>query len=71
MGELRVVASSPWGEDRGEGATKTAEGLAEFPERGRLVPEYRSPSIREIIVGSYRATRPEISDLPASATLFP
>lgn len=28
--------------------------LPEFPELGRIVPEYRVPSIRELIVRSYR-----------------
>ena len=28
--------------------------LAEFPEMGRMVPEFDDPSIREIVVRSYR-----------------
>ena len=28
--------------------------LADFAERGRLVPEYKKPDIRELFVGSYR-----------------
>src|SRR5262245_38110 len=28
--------------------------LADFPELGRVVPEFRDPSIREIVVRSYR-----------------
>lgn len=28
--------------------------LADFPESGRMVPEVRSPSIRELIFGTYR-----------------
>jgi toxin ParE1/3/4 len=28
--------------------------LSEFPELGRVVPEFRDPAIREIIVRSYR-----------------
>jgi toxin ParE1/3/4 len=28
--------------------------LTEFPEMGRMVPEFRDPSIREIVVRSYR-----------------
>ena len=31
-----------------------AARLAEFPQSGRMVPEYRDPQVREIIVGSYR-----------------
>lgn len=31
-----------------------AESLVEMPERGRVVPEYSTPSVREIIVDSYR-----------------
>jgi toxin ParE1/3/4 len=30
------------------------EDLVEFPEMGRVVPEYNSPSLRERIVGNYR-----------------
>ena len=30
------------------------EGLSDFPERGRRVPEIGSKSIREIISGNYR-----------------
>ncbi len=26
-----------------------AEGLADFPEKGRIVPEFRQPQLREII----------------------
>jgi toxin ParE1/3/4 len=33
------------------GSTKR---LTEFPEMGRMVPEFRDPSIREIVVRSYR-----------------
>jgi plasmid stabilization system protein ParE len=31
-----------------------AEGLATFPELGRVVPEFRRPELREIICRSYR-----------------
>lgn len=31
-----------------------AEGLANFPEMGRMVPEFRRPELREVIHGSYR-----------------
>ncbi|MSR47200.1 MAG: type II toxin-antitoxin system RelE/ParE family toxin [Planctomycetes bacterium] len=30
-----------------------AESLAEMPERGRVVPEYADPAVREVIVGNY------------------
>ena len=32
----------------------SAKHLTEFPEMGRMVPEFRDPSIREIVVRSYR-----------------
>ena len=32
----------------------TALSLATFPERGRVVPEFRRPELREIILHSYR-----------------
>lgn len=31
-----------------------ARSLARFAERGRVVPEVREPTIRELLVGSYR-----------------
>jgi toxin ParE1/3/4 len=31
-----------------------AESLADFPEIGRTVPEFRQPNLREIICRSYR-----------------
>jgi plasmid stabilization system protein ParE len=31
-----------------------ARSLAHFPRRGRIVPEFGDPSIREIAVGNYR-----------------
>ncbi len=31
-----------------------ADTLADFPGRGRVVPEYSDPGVREIIVGNYR-----------------
>ncbi|MDE3098590.1 MAG: type II toxin-antitoxin system RelE/ParE family toxin [Verrucomicrobiota bacterium] len=31
-----------------------AENLANFPEIGRIVPEFRQPNLREIIYRSYR-----------------
>jgi toxin ParE1/3/4 len=31
-----------------------AERLADFPEIGRMVPEFRQPNLREIICRSYR-----------------
>jgi len=36
------------------GAEKAAESLTNSPRRGRSVPEYGDPDIREIFVGSYR-----------------
>ncbi|HEX7705637.1 MAG TPA: type II toxin-antitoxin system RelE/ParE family toxin [Thermoanaerobaculia bacterium] len=35
-------------------AEKGAASLDQFPNRGRVVPEYRDPQVREIPVGSYR-----------------
>jgi plasmid stabilization system protein ParE len=32
----------------------SAENLANFPEIGRMVPEFRQPNLREIICRSYR-----------------
>jgi toxin ParE1/3/4 len=47
--------------DRPGTAAKWAEGLFDlvgrlqaFPDRGRVVPELRQPSIRELIYGDYR-----------------
>lgn len=34
--------------------TRRSEEIAQFPESGRIVPEYEAPDIREIIEGPYR-----------------
>jgi len=34
--------------------TAAAASLAEFAERGQIVPEFADPSIRELLVQSYR-----------------
>ena len=31
-----------------------AEGLAQFPEMGRVVPEFKRPDLREVVCRSYR-----------------
>lgn len=46
------------------------ERLQAFPESGRIVPERADPSIREIIVGSYRVVYRLRSDLVEIATVF-
>ena len=38
----------------GQFLVSSAKRLADFPEMGRMVPEFDDPSIREIIVRSYR-----------------
>jgi addiction module RelE/StbE family toxin len=38
----------------GELLVSSVKRLADFPEMGRVVPELNDPSIREIIVRSYR-----------------
>jgi plasmid stabilization system protein ParE len=35
-------------------ADRAANSLVQFPERGRVVPEYRETSVRELFVGRYR-----------------
>jgi len=35
-------------------ALETASGLGEFSERGRIVPEFMDPSLREVFVYRYR-----------------
>ena len=38
----------------GQFLLKSTKRLAEFPEMGRIVPEFDEPAIREIVVRSYR-----------------
>lgn len=38
----------------GQFLVNSTKRLSDFPEMGRVVPEFRDPSIREIIVRSYR-----------------
>lgn len=40
-----------------------AASLGQFAERGRVVPEYQMPTIRELIVGNYRVVY-EVTDEP-------
>jgi toxin ParE1/3/4 len=35
-------------------ARAASRTLRRFPERGRMVPEYEDPGLRELIVGRYR-----------------
>lgn len=47
-----------------------AEGLPDFPESGRVVPERNDPAIREVIVRPYRVVyrlRPNVVEI---ATVF-
>ena len=32
----------------------SVRGLRKYPERGRMVPEYQDPTLRELIVGPFR-----------------
>lgn len=48
--------------------TDAARSLARFAERGRVVPEYQEPTIRELIVGNYRLVY-EITDQPVTHVL--
>jgi plasmid stabilization system protein ParE len=34
--------------------TRRSEQIAQFPQSGRVVPEYELPDIREVIEGPYR-----------------
>ena len=38
----------------GQFLASNVKRLADFPEMGRVVPEFNNPSVREIIVRSYR-----------------
>jgi addiction module RelE/StbE family toxin len=38
----------------GQFLVSSTKRLADFPEMGRIVPEFDDPSIREIVVRSYR-----------------
>ena len=50
-----IHAESPSGANRVlESALATAQSLAELAERGRVVPEFQNPAIREVFVFSYR-----------------
>lgn len=38
----------------GQAMIQAARSLAEMPERGRMVPEFRDPALREILLSRYR-----------------
>ena len=46
------------------------ERLKQFPESVRIVPERKSPDIREVIVGAYRVVYRHKSGLVEIATVF-
>ncbi len=59
LGDLeRIVAyialQNAAGERMGNELLDAALSLTRFPERGRVVPEFRHPELREIIFHSYR-----------------
>jgi toxin ParE1/3/4 len=53
---VRYIArhNSEAAERMGYALIARAEGLAAFPEMGRMVPEFRQPELREVIHRSYR-----------------
>lgn len=55
----------------GEFLVRSTKRLADFPEMGRIVPEFDEPSIREIVVRSYRVIyRVEHSDCRVDVARF-
>ena len=44
--------------------------LAASPQMGRIVPELRDPSVREVIVGAYRVVYRHRQDAVEIATIF-
>ena len=53
---VRYIAQDSPGRERtfGEPLVARTKQLADFPESGRIVPEFHDPAAREIIHGSYR-----------------
>ena len=45
----------------GQFLLNSTKRLADFPEMGRVVPEFDDPSIREIVVRSYRISTASIT----------
>lgn len=52
--EYIAADSPPYAQLLAIDVLKAVERLAVLPRSGRVVPEYGSPSIREIILGNYR-----------------
>jgi plasmid stabilization system protein ParE len=48
----------------------SVERLGEFPESGRMVPEFQRSDLREVIVGSYRIVYRLSQDPIAVLTVF-
>jgi toxin ParE1/3/4 len=46
------------------------DGLATSPQMGRVVPELRDPTVRELIVGAYRIVYRHRRDAVEIATIF-
>ena len=53
---VRYIAwDSPVGAERfGNKLLDKAQSLSFLPERGRVVPEFKDPQVRELLLGSYR-----------------
>jgi len=52
--EFIIQDSSMYAKQMVDRLTRRSEQLGQFPQSGRMVPEYASEDIREVIEGSYR-----------------
>lgn len=53
----------------GQFLVSSIKRLADFPEMGRVVPEFGDPSVREIVVRSYRVIYRAITAIPGLTCL--
>ncbi|HYW05521.1 MAG TPA: type II toxin-antitoxin system RelE/ParE family toxin [Longimicrobium sp.] len=48
---------------------EAVERLSDFPMSGRIVPEFRRPDLREVLLGSYRIVYHVVGDTVSVATV--
>jgi plasmid stabilization system protein ParE len=68
--ELRLLSTSA-ADDLGDRATRASERLAEFPDSGRIVPEFGVPLLREVIISRYRLVYERLPDRIAVIAFHP
>lgn len=66
-----IASDSPaWAELTVRRLVASVERLRDFPDSGRIVPERRSPDLREVLYGAFRIVYRRKSDVVEVVTVF-